>query len=51
VFELENKVTILEKVLNTEKEPLINKLKQTKDKLEEEVKQLKVILKNTHSKV
>jgi len=43
VFELEHKVLILEKILNTEKEPLINKLKQNKDKLEEEVKQLKVI--------
>lgn len=42
VFELENKVTALEKILNTEKEPLIQKLKQTKEKLEEEIKQHKV---------
>jgi len=51
VFDLENKVTILEKILNTEKEPLIQKLKQNKEKLEEEVKQLKAEALKSRSQV
>lgn len=42
IFELENRVNAYEKVIETEKEPLIKRLKQEKDKLENEVKNLKV---------
>ena len=42
VFDLEGKVDALERILNTEKDPLIQKLKQNKEKLEEEAKALKV---------
>jgi len=44
IFELENKIAMLEKHIAVEKEPLIKKLKQDKEKLENEIKQLKVIL-------
>lgn len=51
VYDLENKVNALEKILNTEKEPLIQKLKQNKDKLEEEIKQLKAEALKSRSQV
>jgi hypothetical protein len=43
IFELENKIAMLEKHIAVEKEPLIKKLKQDKEKLENEIKQLKVL--------
>jgi len=51
VYDLENKVNALEKLLNTEKEPLIQKLKQNKEKLEDEVKQLKAEALKSRSQV
>ena len=44
IFDLENKISQLEKVIQIEKEPLIKKLKQDKEKLEEDAKQIKVCL-------
>ena len=51
VYDLENKVNLLEKILTTEKEPLIQKLKQKQDKLEEEIKQLKAEALKSRSQV
>lgn len=47
IYDLENKVEFLEKKINVENEPLIKKLKQDKEKLENEIKSVKV-LKSIH---
>jgi predicted RNase H-like nuclease (RuvC/YqgF family) len=43
VFDLENKVAMLEKIVAVEKDPQIKKLKQDKEKLEIDIKAIKVI--------